>query len=203
MNSWIVETIQRLGQAGFSQILNALLIRIPVVVVGKEERETNLFISNLAKLAPHREQVIFWTDFVTPDEANQLFENEKQNQETRRVIILCNANVIPHALSKMFNYHGWVIAVVPKSPDEIEAVTEQLRVVSPSFLLVYLSDNPRIQIHGEDPSVIGTEFEDRIASKVLDETSKSIARLSRLLAKKVDRKALSSQLLSKDRKSVV
>ncbi|MHA1713032.1 MAG: hypothetical protein ACTSW4_03160 [Candidatus Ranarchaeia archaeon] len=197
MPSWLADTIKGLGKKGFSQLLNAVLLRIPVVVMGPQERAVNLFIVNLAKLVPHREQVIFWTDFVTAQEAEQLFEDEKQSHENKRVIILCNSNVLRQALQKMSRFQSWVIAFKPKTKEEISTLLAKLHSSSKSFLIVsLLSDKPKVQVYGEKTATTSFKLENKIISNVIENANASITRLSRLITKKIGKNGISKQLLS-------
>ena len=197
MNSWLAETIDGMGKKGFNKLLNALLLRIPIVVLGEHERDVNYFIVNLAKLVPHRQQVIFWTDFVTNQEADLLFENEKQNHDNKRVIILCNSNVMCQALQKISRFDAWAMAFVPKSKDDLMAMMNKLKSCTTTFLVVSLSgEKDQVKVYGRDPFTAGFKFEKKIIAKVIEEANTSITRLSRLITKKVGKTAISKQLLS-------
>ncbi len=195
MGSWLADTIQQMGTKSFTQLLNVLLIRIPILVVGNDERRTNQFIMNLAQLVPHRQRVMFWNDFVSPEEAEQLFQNERYSTENRRAIILCTTNVFVQALNKIPDYFAWVLGVVPKSKEELVSILDHFNQRTPSYFVVYLLDKePTVQVHGSDPFTTGFKFEKRIINKILQETNMSITRLSRLISKKVNKDKLSRDL---------
>ena len=72
----IMYSINEIGEKNFALILYCLLNRIPIIVLGDELSEVDDFIAELCDLMHFRKELIYYTDFISESEYQNLCANE-------------------------------------------------------------------------------------------------------------------------------
>ena len=82
-----------------SLILYCLLDRIPIIVLGDDSDKTNNFLMELSELVHFRREFVFYTDFISTDEYDDLITNENIDYNYQRANIRCPCGVAFKALN--------------------------------------------------------------------------------------------------------
>ncbi|MHA1909716.1 MAG: hypothetical protein ACW98Y_20625, partial [Candidatus Thorarchaeota archaeon] len=72
----ILNMIELMGDQ-FPLLLNSVLGRIPVLVVGEDIELIDDLTESLTLLCPHRHKLVFWRDFTSEEEMLSVWEEEK------------------------------------------------------------------------------------------------------------------------------
>ena len=59
-----------------SLIFYSLLNRVPIIVYGESSEDVNNFLIELSELIPFRKEFVFYTDFISVSEYENLIQNE-------------------------------------------------------------------------------------------------------------------------------
>ncbi|MGY5852057.1 MAG: hypothetical protein RTU92_00660 [Candidatus Thorarchaeota archaeon] len=186
----ILNMIELMGDQ-FPLLLNSVLGRIPILVVGEDIELIDDLTESLTLLCPHRHKLVFWRDFTSEEEMLSVWEEEKHDYEVHRTVICGLASNLRLALDRMTMFSGWVLAIplggrvlgIEVTEETLNNVVVRilnnsgncgiLRVVSPSSIEFTLVK----------PSTGGFDLEKRIVSKILTRKHQSLERIRRLLRK--------------------
>jgi len=179
-----------LSKEEFSHLLNCLSLRIPIIVFGESSDAVNTFVDFLATLLPHREPVVYWTDFVTMEEHFQLLNVEERDYSMKRVTILVYTQYARRALSEFFEFKGCIIGVKPTSialEDAIKTVLDK----NGNCGVFHVSKSFEFQMHEN----IKMRFGKMLSEKILEKTSVAMERIRKVLMKKLGKKQINENLL--------
>ncbi|MHA1835921.1 MAG: hypothetical protein ACTSYQ_03215, partial [Candidatus Odinarchaeia archaeon] len=95
----------------FPMVLRCLLDRIPIIIFGSDKNDLDTFAVNLIKFTPHRQELVFWSDFATVEEYDRIRDEESQDFDTPRVIIRSPALAAKQALNNFNNFKGWIFSI--------------------------------------------------------------------------------------------
>ncbi|TFG15261.1 hypothetical protein EU537_01145 [Candidatus Thorarchaeota archaeon] len=186
----ILKLIELLGDQ-FPSLLNSVLNRIPILVVGRDSEILDDLTESLTRLSPHRHKLVFWREFTSSDEIRSVIEAEKHDHEVARTIVCCLSSTISLALERIQNFASWIMAACIRQDSYAHAMTEYqlgeieekvgasirnvgtLRVESPS----------RIHFSLLKPSNSQLEVERRIVDIILTRKKQALERIKRLLGK--------------------
>lgn len=184
------QLVINLEKEEFSHLLNCLFLRVPIIVFGENSNVINMFVDFLATLLPHREPVVYWTDFVTREEHLQLLSAEEQDYNVKRSIILVYSQYARRALSEFFDFKGCIIGVKSTTMG-LDEVKKVVIARNGSCGVLRISDMLRFQKYGN----VDMYFGKMLSEKVLEKTSVAMERIRRVLVKKLGRKRLNANLL--------
>lgn len=182
--------IMNLSKEEFSQLLNCLFLRIPIIVFGENSDTINMFVDFLTTLIPHREPIVYWTDFVTREEHLQLLSAEERDYDVKRVVILIYTQYAKRALSEFSEFKGCIIGVKSTSM-ALEDVIKIILGKNDSCGVFYVSNLFKFRIYGN----ISMYFGKMLSEHVIEKTGVAMERIRKVLIKKLGKKQLSENIL--------
>ena len=91
--------LDRFKKDHISLILFCLLDRVPIIVTGDDSEEINNFLIELSELVHFRRDYVFYTDFISVEEYEDLISNESIDYNYQRSHIRCPCEVAIKALN--------------------------------------------------------------------------------------------------------
>ncbi|MCD6164253.1 MAG: hypothetical protein J7J30_02290 [Candidatus Odinarchaeota archaeon] len=182
--------IMNLSKEEFSQLLNCLFLRIPIIVFGENSDTINMFVDFLTTLIPHREPIVYWTDFVTREEHLQLLSAEERDYDVKRVVILIYTQYAKRALSEFSEFKGCIIGVKSTSM-ALEDVIKIILGKNDSCGVFYVSNLFKFRIYGN----ISMYFGKMLSEHVIEKTGVAMERIRKVLIKKLGKKQLNENIL--------
>ena len=135
------EILDKLKKKSSSLIIYCLLDRIPIIVFGDNSDKIDKFLIELSDLIHFRTEYVFYTDFISKNECDNLIQSEDIDFNTQRVQIRCPCSVALKALNQFDNFNSWIIGIVTpedkKNVTEINLIRKKIKV----FLTIFLSPN--------------------------------------------------------------
>ena len=181
-------------------IFKSLLDRVPLLIVGKDDVEVDELINDLASFISFRNEVIFYTDFVSNEEYTDLLANEEDDYEDARSVFLSHCGATKIAVKEISNFKSWILRVTQNFAydDDSNEIKQQLYEKSGYFLVVKIFPNVlEINMEGKKFPKIDLTFEKWLYKQAINGTEDSIERMKRVLAKKVKLNSITQdQLLS-------
>ncbi|MHA1229943.1 MAG: hypothetical protein ACTSRP_00160 [Candidatus Helarchaeota archaeon] len=180
--------IGMLGKENFSKILRGLFNRVPIVVVGDESLQVDKVINSLVQLMPHRNELVYWSDFIEEDELIRLYQEEENDFNVSRIIIRSPSNATPHAFRKINsnNFSGWVIGYSLKDRITLREAIENISKKINTSIILYLNRD-KLEIIESNYKWNGMEydFEKNLIHKAIIETEEALEKMKRVLQKKI------------------
>ena len=173
--------LDRLKKKQSSLILYCILDRIPIIVFGEDEIITDDFLLELSELVHFRKEIVFYTDFISINEYDNLIQNEDIDYNSQRCHIRCPCNVSLKALNQFNNFNSWLIGVViPKQKENYYFIKNQIRKRMQKFLSIIISSNKiSLEIEGINQKIIDLTLEDNILQKISRDTERSITKMKK------------------------
>jgi len=178
-------------------ILYALLDRVPIIVYGNEAVNVDDFVIDLSNLIHFRKEFIFYTDFISMDEYNNLIMNENLDYNSQRIHIRCPSSVALKALNQFEQFSSWIIGI--EIPQEKERVLQFINSVKKKinyFLSIeFFSNSISIEVVGLNWKLLDLTFERDVLHKISQDTEKSIIKMKRTLSGKVKTEDIDEDLI--------
>ncbi|MFX1490259.1 MAG: hypothetical protein ACFFBI_14000 [Promethearchaeota archaeon] len=180
-----------------SLILYCLLDRIPIIVLGEDSDKIDNFLIELSELVHFRKDYVFYTDFVSIEDYENLISNESIDYNYQRAHIRCPCNVSLKALNHFDNINSWLIGlIIPKEKDEYNTIISKISNNAKELLFITISsDTISIKVEGINLKSIDLTLEQNIFKKITQDTEKSIAKMKRVLSDKITTTQLDKDLL--------
>jgi len=190
--------LDKLKRSYNSVILYCLLERVPVIVLGDDLEKIDNFLIELSELIHFRKDYIFYTDFVSTKEYEDLILNENIDYNYHRAHIRCPCNVSLKALNQFDNFNSWLIGlVIPEQKEKFSDIKNLISQKSEKLIFItILSDNISIELKQIDLKSIDLTFEQNIFKKITLDTEKSINKMKRVLTDKITVKDLDNDLVT-------
>lgn len=191
------EFLDKLKKNYNSLILYCLLDRIPIIVLGEDSEQVDQFLIDLSELIHFRKEYVFYTDFISNDEYNNLILNENIDFNSQRSHIRCPCNVARKALSQIEDINSWLIGMkLPDQKDHFNYLKNLIIKKANKVLFVMISaNNISIEVEGIDLKLIDLTLEQKIFRKISQDTEKSIAKMKRVLSEKIQVNHLDNDLM--------
>ncbi|TXT56879.1 MAG: hypothetical protein BAJATHORv1_20476 [Candidatus Thorarchaeota archaeon] len=175
----------------FHLLLNTLLSRIPVLVVGEDIEIVDDLTESLTKLIPHRHKLVFWRDFTSENEIISVWEEEKHNYEVNRTVACCLSSNLRLALERISTFTSWVISVplgatslgLDISSDVLNEIIEKVSNQSGNCGILRIMAPSDFSFSLVNPVQCSLDVEKNIVSKILTRKNQSLERIRRLLRK--------------------
>jgi len=191
------EFLDQLKRNNNSIILYCLLDRIPIIVLGEDSDKVDNFLIELSELVHFRKEYVFYTDFVSREDYENLISNESIDYNYQRAHIRCPCSVSSKAISQFDNLHSWLIGLKkPNKKEELIYIKNLIKKNTNSLLYINLTSNTiSIDIEGLNLKLIDLILEQNIFKKISQDTEKSIAKMKRVLSDKIITNELDRDLL--------
>ena len=180
-----------------SLILYCLLDRIPIIVLGEDSDKIDNFLIELSELVHFRKDYVFYTDFVSIEDYENLISNESIDYNYQRAHIRCPCNVSIKALNQFENINSWLIGLmIPNLKEEFNKIKTDIRSKAKELLFITISsDKISIEVDGINLKLIDLTLEQNIFKKITQDTEKSIVKMKRVLSDKITATELDKDLL--------
>lgn len=180
-----------------SLILYCLLDRIPIIVMGDDSEKINNFLIELSELVHFRREYVFYTDFISLEEYEDLIANENIDYNYQRAHIRCPCNVAIKALNTFKNIDSWLIGIViPKQKEDLiklkDFISNKTRII---LYISFISNNFSIDLEQMNLKSVGLTLEENIFKKISQDTEKSIIKMKRVLNDKITSNQLDKDLV--------
>jgi hypothetical protein len=179
----ILDTLKRQDA---SLIFYSLLNRIPIIVYGESSEDVDNFLIELSELIPFRKEFVFYTDFISVSEYENLIQNENIDYNSERAHIRCPCTVSLKALNRFTRFYSWIIGIeMMQKNDTPFNIKKSLGKKMDIFLIIRLtSDKSEVELEGINLREIDLTFEQNFLQKISQDTEKAIAKMMRVLNEK-------------------
>ena len=190
--------LDKLKRKSTSLILYSLLDRIPIIVFGENSNKIDDFLVILSELVHFRKEFVFYTDFISGNDYNNLIQIEDIDYNSQRAHIRCPCNVALKALDQFDFFNSWIIGIsLEKQKDKYHTIRNEIRKKTNKFLSVLISSNTiSVNLEGANTKLIDLSFEQKILHKITQDTEKSVARMKRVLSEKIKSNKLDQDLIN-------
>ncbi|MFX1377756.1 MAG: hypothetical protein ACFFA4_01560 [Promethearchaeota archaeon] len=191
------EFLDRLKRNNNSVILYCLLNRFPIIVLGEDPDKIDDFLIELSELVHFRKEYVFYTDFVSREDYENLITNENVDYNYQRAHIRCPSNVSFKALSQFDNIYSWLIGLkIPEKKEELNYLKNLIKRNTNNLLYITITKNSiSIEIEGFNQKGIDLTLEQNIFKKISQDTEKSIVKMKRVLSDKITTNQLDKDLV--------
>ena len=188
--------IKFLGEKNFTILVYCLLNRIPIFVAGEIDDEVNDLINSIVSLVPHRNDVVFYSDFIEPEDYSLMIEEELSNFNIPRLIVCCPTTASKIAMERISNLTGWILGIKYNGNFSRQEVYNNLSDRL-DFYLLLLIENENIEIKSKNLNFnqIDLSFEKRLIIKSIEKTEVALEKMKRVLNKKI-KNVINSQILN-------
>ena len=196
-NSYSLKNVIKfLGENNFNTLLYCVLNRIPIFVAGDQDEEVNDLINSIITLVPHRNDVVYYSDFIDPEDYEILLEEELNNFNIPRMIVCCPTSASKIAINSISNLSGWILGL--KSNGSLTS-TQYMEDLSKKFekFLFLIIENDAIELKSKNLALnqIDLSFEKKIIKKSIEKTEVALEKMKRVLNKKI-KSSINSQILN-------
>ncbi len=180
-----------------SLILYCLLDRIPIIVMGDDSEKVNNFLIELSELIHFRRDYVFYTDFISLEEYEDLISNENIDYNYQRAHIRCPCDVAIKALNIFKNIDSWLIGIVsPRQKEDLvklkDFISKKARII---LYISFISNNFSIDLEQMNLKSLDLTLEENIFKKISQDTEKSIIKMKRVLNDKITSNQLDRDLV--------
>jgi hypothetical protein len=193
----LFEFLDKLKRNYNSIILYCLLDRIPLIVLGEDSDKIDNFLIELSELAHFRKDYVFYTDFISKIDYENLISNENIDYNYQRAHIRCPCNVSFKALNHFDNINSWIVGILlPEQKEQLIYIKNVIKEKAEKLLYITISSEKiSIEIKGINLKTIDLTLEQNIFKKISQDTEKSIAKMKRVLSDKTTTNQLDKDLL--------
>lgn len=178
-------------------ILYGLLDRVPIIVYGDNAGKVDDFVIDLSNLIHFRREFIFYTDFISMNEYDNLVMNENVDYNSQRTHIRCPSSVALKALNQFEQFNSWVIGIeIPQEKERIRQFINSVKKKINHFLSIgFLSNSILVEVVGLNWKLLDLTFERDVLHKISQDTEKSIIKMKRTLSGKVKTEEIDEDLI--------
>jgi len=179
--------LEKLKRTDASIIIYCLLDRIPIIVLGEDSDRIDSFLIELSELIHFRKEFVFYTDFVSISEYNDLIQNESIDYNSQRAHIRCPSDVAIKALNHFEIFDSWLIGIeIPDYIDKINHYKNSIKKRLNTFLCISLLTNKiLVELEGFNWRLLDLTLEENLLQKISQDTEKSVAKMKRVLSEKI------------------
>jgi hypothetical protein len=189
--------ISDLKKSDSSMILYSLLNRIPIVIIGEDTNEIDDFLIELSELMHFRKDVVFYTDFISIEEYQQLLQNESIDYNSQRTQVRCPCGVSNKCINYFNNFDSWIMGFEMKNvKKEVHSLNIYIRSKIPIFLGIQIIANSiKIELEGINSKEVDFTFEQNVLQKISQDTEKAVIKMKRVLSERIKSEKLDIDLI--------
>lgn len=155
--------------------------------MGDDSEKVNSFLIELSELIHFRRDYVFYTDFISLEEYEDLISNENIDYNYQRAHIRCPCDVAIKALNIFKNIDSWLIGIV--SSRQKEDLLKLKGIISKKATIIlyisFFSNNFSIDLEQMNLKSVDLTLEENIFKKISQDTEKSIIRMKRVLSDRI------------------
>ena len=191
------KNLDKLKKNDASVILYCLLDRIPIFVFGDNSDKIDNFLINLSDLIHFRKEYVFYTDFISNSEYNNLILNENIDINSQRVHVRCPCNISTKGISQIENINSWLIGMkIPQKREHFSDLRKTIKKKTNKYLfIIFSAGDVSIELEGIDFKSGDLILEQNIFKKISQDTEKSIIKMKRVLNDKIKLSNLDKDLI--------
>lgn len=189
--------LEDLKKSDSSLIFYCLLNRIPIIITGEDSEIIDNYLIDLSELMHFRKEIVFYTDFISNSEYQELLQNETIDYNSQRTQIRSSCDVSGKSLIEIDQFNSWIIGFKLennklKLENFIKFIKEKVKV----FLNIMIySKSISINTVGLDLKQLDLTFEQNILQKISRDTEKAIVKMKRVLLEKTKTEKLDKDLI--------
>lgn len=178
-------------------ILYALLDRVPIIVYGDDAVNVDEFVIDLSNLIHFRKEFIFYTDFISIGEYNNLVMDENVDYNSQRTHIRCPSSVALKALNQFEKFNSWIIGIeIQQEKERVRQFINSIKKKINLFLSISLfSNSVSVELIGLNWKLLDLTFERDVLHKISQDTERSIIKMKRTLLGKVKTEQIDEDLV--------
>ncbi len=189
--------LEDLKKSDSSLIFYCLLNRIPIIITGEDSEIIDNYLIDLSELMHFRKEIVFYTDFISNSEYQELLQNEAIDYNSQRTQIRSSCDVSGKSLIEIDQFNSWIIGFELennklKLENFIKFIKEKVNVFL--NIMIYSKSISIITI-GLDLKQLDLTFEQNILQKISRDTEKSIVKMKRVLLEKTKPEKLDKDLI--------
>ena len=189
--------LEDLKKSDSSLIFYCLLNRIPIIITGEDSEIIDNFLIDLSDLMHFRKEVVFYTDFISNSEYQNLLQNEAIDYNSQRTHIRCPCEVSGKSLIEIDQFNSWIIGFeLENDKHKLENFVKFIKEKINVFLnIMIFSKSISIVTAGLNLKQLDLTFEQNILLKISRDTEKSIVKMKRVLLEKTKTENLDKDLI--------
>lgn len=190
--------LDKLKRSYNSLILYCLLDRVPIIVFGDNSEKIDNILIELSELVHFRNDYIFYTDFISKNEYENLISNENIDYNYQRSHFRCPCSVSLKALNLFDNINSWLIGIIiPSQNIQVDLIKEMINKKAGEIIYIsILNDDISIELKGINLKSLNLTLEQNIFKKISLDTEKSINKMKRVLTDKITVNTLDNDLVT-------
>ncbi|MFO7796020.1 MAG: hypothetical protein ACQERB_10945 [Promethearchaeati archaeon] len=192
----IFKFFDKLGKENRALILYSLLNRIPIIVFGKVSEDINELINELMDLIKFRKEFVYYTDFISKQEYEDLILNEYNDYNCARIQIRCLANVSSILIEEFDTLESIIIGIrLPDSKRDLKIIQERISNKTKDHIELFLKNgNTEVITNIMNKKILNLYIEESIFQKVSKDTEKSINKMKRVLSEELRKNKIDIEL---------
>ncbi len=183
----------------FALTLRALLDRIPIIVFGEIDDDINEIIDELTSLIKNRQELIFYTDFISKSELEDIIQLESVDFDSKRIIIKSPPSVTFKAVELFDNFKAWIFGYNSAIDDEEKRsyLLKNLTKKTDYFLSLKIENEQKliVNMEGKNAKILDINFEKTMIHEVMNNTEIAIEKMVRILRKKIPTTSVDSNII--------
>lgn len=189
--------LEDLKKSDSSLIFYCLLNRIPIIITGEDSEIIDNYLIDLSDLMHFRKEFVFYTDFVSNSEYQELLQNETIDYNSQRTQIRCSCDVSGKSLIEVDQFNSWIMGFeLENNKHKLENFIKFIKEKVNVFLnILIFSKSISIITVGLNLKQLDLTFEQNILQKISRDTEKSIVKMKRVLLEKTKTEKLDKELI--------
>lgn len=189
--------LEDLKKSDSSLIFYCLLNRIPIIIAGEDSEIIDNYLIDLSDLMHFRKEFVFYTDFVSNSEYQELLQNETIDYNSQRTQIRCSCDVSGKSLIEVDQFNSWIMGFeLENNKHRLENFIKFIKEKVNVFLnILIFSKSISIITVGLNLKQLDLTFEQNILQKISRDTEKSIVKMKRVLLEKTKTEKLDKELI--------
>ena len=190
--------ISDLKKSDSSMILYSLLNRIPIIIIGEEANEVDDFLIELSELMHFRKDLVFYTDFISIEEYQQLLQNESIDYNSQRTQVRCPCGVSNKPFVDFDYYDSWIMGFeINCEKKETKVLKNYIKSRIPVFLgIQFISNTIKVELEGINSKDLDFTFEQNVLQKISQDTEKAVIKMKRVLSERIKSEKLDKELIN-------